>query len=61
MNIDFTASDLEVLIASLRDRENVLFNQSLIYKNQGNKPAQMDCVEEWKTAILLRRRLENRK
>lgn len=59
MSIDFTASDLEVLIASLRDRENVMFNQSQIYKNQGNKEAQFDCIHEWKTAQHLRERLEN--
>lgn len=61
MSIDFTASDLEVLIASLRDRENVMFNQSQIYKNQGNKEAQFDCIHEWKTAQHLRERLENYK
>jgi hypothetical protein len=35
-----------------------MFNQSLIYKNQGNKLAQMDCIEEWRIAQHLRERLE---
>ena len=60
-SIDFTNRDLEVMIASLRDRENVMFNQSQIYKNTGNKEAQFDCIHEWKTALHLRERLENYK
>lgn len=61
ISIDFTGKDLEVLIASLRDRENVMFNQSLIYKNQSNKEAQFDCLHEWKNTKILRERLENHK
>lgn len=61
ISIDFTGKDLEVIILGLRERENIMFNQSLIYKNQGNKLAQMDCIQEWHIARDIRERLENYK
>lgn len=57
-NIELTNEQLETLIESLRGRENVMFNQSQIYKNTGNKEAQMDCINEWKKAKDLRENLE---
>ncbi len=57
-SVYFTKRDLEVVICSLRERENIMLNQSLIYKNQGNKPAQFDCIHEMHTAQHLRERLE---
>ena len=57
-SIEFSEKELEVIIHSLRERENIMFNQSLIYKNQGNKLAQMDCIEEWRIAQHLRERLQ---
>ena len=57
-SIEFSEKELEVIILSLRERENIMFNQSLIYKNQDNKLAQMDCVEEWRIAQHLRERLQ---
>ena len=56
--IDFSNKELETLIQSLRERESIMFNQSLIYKNQDNKLAQMDCIQEWRIAQHLRERLE---
>jgi hypothetical protein len=58
ITIDFSNKELETLIQSLRERESIMFNQSLIYKNQDNKLAQMDCIQEWRIAQHLRERLE---
>lgn len=57
-SIELTNEQMETLIESLRGRENVMFNQSQIYKNTGNKEAQMDCINEWKKAKDLRERLQ---
>lgn len=58
ITIELTDQELETIILSLRERENIMFNQSLIYKNQGNKLAQMDCIQEWHIAQHLRERLQ---
>lgn len=58
IEINFSEKELETLIQSLRERENIMYNQSLIYRNQGNKLAQMDCIEEMRIARDLRERLE---
>jgi hypothetical protein len=58
VTIECSEKELDIIILSLRERENIMFNQSLIYKNQGNKLAQMDCIEEWRIAQHLRERLE---
>lgn len=58
IEINFSQKELETLIQSLRERESIMHNQSLIYQNQGNKLAQMDCVQEWRIAQHLRERLE---
>ena len=57
-SIEVSDKELEVIILGLRERENIMFNQSLIYKNQGNKVAQMDCIQEWHIARDIRERLE---
>lgn len=58
IEINFSKKELETLIQSLRERESIMYNQSLIYRNQDNKPAQMDCIEEMRNAKQLRERLE---
>lgn len=58
IEINFSQKELETLIQSLRERESIMYNQSLIYRNQDNKLAQMDCIEEWRIAQHLRERLE---
>jgi hypothetical protein len=58
IEINFSEKELETLIQSLRERESIMYNQSLIYRNQGNKLAQMDCIEEMHIARDLRERLE---
>lgn len=60
-SIDFTARDLEVIIAGLRAREDQMFRDAETYKHQGNKEAQFDCIHEWKTAQALRERIQNYK
>jgi hypothetical protein len=57
-SIEFSEKELETLIQSLRERESIMYNQSLIYRNQGNKLAQMDCIEEMRIAQHLRERLQ---
>lgn len=59
ITIDLSNKELETLIQSLRERESIMYNQSLIYRNQGNKLAQMDCIQEWRIAQHLRERLES--
>lgn len=46
---------------ALRGREDRMFRDGEIYKSQGNKVAQFDCLHEWKTAQHLRERLEKEK
>lgn len=58
IEINFSEKELETLIQSLRERESIMYNQSLIYRNQGNKLAQMDCIEEMRIAQHLRERLQ---
>lgn len=58
IEINFSEKELETLIQSLRERESIMYNQSLIYRNQDNKLAQMDCIEEMRIARNLRERLE---
>jgi hypothetical protein len=58
IEVNFSEKELETLIQSLRERESIMYNQSLIYRNQDNKLAQMDCIEEWRIAQHLRERLE---
>lgn len=58
IEINFSQKELETLIQSLRERESIMYNQSLIYRNQGNKLAQTDCIQEWRIAQHLRERLE---
>ena len=60
-NIEVSDKELEVIIMALRGREDIMFNQSQIYKNQGNKLAQMDCIQEWHIAQDIRERLEKEK
>ena len=59
IEINFSEKELETLIQSLRERESIMYNQSLIYRNQGNKLAQMDCIEEMRIAQHLRERLQD--
>ena len=57
-SIEFSEKELEVVILGLKEREDRLFRDAEIYKNQGNKLAQMDCIEEWRIAQHLRERLQ---
>lgn len=58
ITIDLSNKELETIIAGLREREDRMFKDSQTYKNQDNKLAQMDCVQEWRIAQHLRERLE---
>ena len=58
IEINFSPKELEVLIAGLREREDRMYKDSVLYRDQGNKLAQMDCIEEMRIARDLRERLE---
>ena len=57
-SIEFSEKELEVIILGLKEREDRMFRDAEIYKNQGNKLAQFDCIHEMHTAIHLRERLQ---
>lgn len=57
-SIEFSEKELEAIISGLREREDRMFRDAEIYKNQGNKLAQMDCIQEMHIATHLRERLE---
>ena len=58
ITIDFSQKELETLISGLREREDRMYKDSVLYRDQGNKLAQMDCIEEMRIARDLRERLE---
>lgn len=58
INIDLSEKELEAIIAGLRERENRMYSDSVQYRDQGNKLAQMDCIEEMHIAQHLRERLQ---
>ena len=57
-DINFSEKELETLILGLQEREDRMYRDSEEYKKQENKVAQMDCLNEMKTARSLRQRLE---
>lgn len=58
ITIDFSNKELETIIAGLWERENRMYSDSVLYRDQGNKLAQMDCIEEMHIAQYLRKRLQ---
>ena len=54
-DINFSEKELETVILGLQEREDRMYRDSEEYKKQGNKLAQMDCLNEMKTARSLRR------
>ena len=58
IEVSFSEKELETIIAGLRERETRMYSDSVQYRDQGNKLAQMDCIEEMHIAQHLRERLE---
>lgn len=58
ITIEVSKKELEVIIAGLRERETRMYNDSVQYRDQGNKVAQMDCLDEMHIAEYTRRRLQ---
>ena len=58
IEISFSQKELESIIAGLREREDRMYKDSVLYRDQGNKLAQLDCIEEMHIAQHLRERLE---
>lgn len=58
ITIDFSNKELETIITSLRERENRMYSDSVLYRDLGNKLAQIDCIEEMHIAQHLRERLQ---
>ena len=59
ITVNFSKNELETIIAGLRERETRMYSDSVQYRDQGNKLAQMDCIEEMHIAQHLRERLES--
>jgi len=59
ITVNFSKNELETIIAGLRERETKMYNNSVQYRDYGNKVAQMDCLNEMKIACTLRERLES--
>ena len=59
ITIDFSNKELETLIAGLKEREQRMYNDSLTYRDQGNRMAQLDCLGEMNVAHALRERLKS--
>ena len=57
-SIEFSEKELEAIILGLKEREDRMYKDSVLYRDQDNKLAQMDCIEEWRIAQHLRERLE---
>lgn len=60
IEISFSQKELESIIAGLREREDRMYKDSVLYRDQGNKIAQMDCLDEMHIAEYTRRRLQER-
>ena len=60
-SVELSDKELEVIIASLRQREDRMFKDAQAYRDQGNKLAQMDCIEEMHLAQHLRERIQKLK
>ena len=58
ITVNFSKNELEAIIAGLRERETRMYRDSELYRDQSNKMAQMDCLNEMKIARTLRERLE---
>lgn len=57
-SIEFSEKELETIIEGLRERETRMYRDSELYRDQGNKIAQMDCLDEMHIAEYTRRRLQ---
>lgn len=58
ISVELSQKELETIIAGLRERENRMYKDSELYRDQGNKMAQMDCLDEMHIAEYTRRRLQ---
>lgn len=59
ITVNFSKNELEAVIAGLRQRENAMYSDSVKYRDNDNKVAQLDCLNEMKIARTLRERLES--
>ena len=59
ITVNFSKNELEVIVAGLRERETRMYSDSVKYRDNGNKVAQLDCLNEMKIACTLRERLES--
>ena len=58
ISVELSQKELETIIAGLKERENRMYKDSELYRDQGNKMAQMDCLDEMHIAEYTRRRLQ---
>lgn len=55
--MNFTKEELQILKNALRDRENRMFKDAQAYRDQDNKLAQFDCIQEMRLAQHLSERI----
>ena len=53
----FSENELEIIAEALRNRITLMRTDAEKYKNNGNKVAQMDCIEESRQAEVLMERI----
>lgn len=56
-SIEFSETELDTLTAALMTLESRMLDDADKYKANGNKMAQMDCIEQWRAAKNLRERI----
>lgn len=55
--MNFSKEELQILKSALRDRESRMFKDAQTYRDQGNKLAQFDCIQEMRLAQHLSERI----
>lgn len=50
--------ELEIIGSALGERESRMLADAELYKKQGNREAQMDCINEWRKANKLHERVD---
>lgn len=55
--MELSKEELEIIGCALGEREARMLGYAELYKNQGNREAQMDCINEWRKAYKLHERV----
>ena len=55
--MELSKEELEIIGSALGERESRMLRDAGLYKKQGNREAQMDCISEWRKAYKLHERV----